>query len=120
MCLSTIRESYKGRGRTLTAFKQFRFSMGFTNGHIVSRFRPTPSYWNVGIEKSVGPKTVIKNTFKHFVYPAGFHAYEKRFKEITTDVVWAKVRLRGVHTKGTEGRRIVYVARHCKILELLT
>jgi hypothetical protein len=117
MCLSTIRQRYMGRGKTIIAFKEF---MRNHNGEIRNLMRPAQNgTWEVGEEKSTETTPKIINRRRGFKYLSGFHAYAK-FMVPGPGEIWAKVQLRGVHTKGTQYNRVVYVARHCKILEFIS
>lgn len=120
MCLKEVTESYQGRGiGPIIAFKKFKL----VDGEIRNMFQKHDTPWKIGKERSAGPKTVkIGNARGTVEYPSGFHAYAtKSFSSwLGPNGVWAKVRLRGVQTKGKQGfNRTVYVARYCKILEIL-
>jgi hypothetical protein len=116
MCLSTIRERYKGRGKTIVAFKEF---MKTNNGEIRNLMRPAQNGpWDIDVEKSTETFPKIINRRRGFKYLSGFHAYAKYVKPEAGEI-WARVQLRGVHTKGTQNGRIVYVARRCKILNFI-
>lgn len=120
MCLAKITKSYEGRGiGPIIAFKKFKM----INGNIHNFYRPTERHpWEINKERSAGPKSIkIRVGYRASLgfYPAGFHAYTiKRPAYLGIDGVWAKVRLRGVQTKGKQGGKTVYVARYCKILKI--
>jgi len=121
MCLSTLRETYKGRGKTLIAYKEFTINKG---GNIINRIRSVPEPWVIGVEKKAEGIATIRGGYggrELFRYAAGFHAYASKPKDSERwGTTWGRVKLRGVRTKGTQKRKIVYVARYCTVLELLS